>query len=83
MATKSNPLKVFNDAFDKRAKKFDKGGSTVGANSKEYESKIAAGQKAGWKVDQAGAFKAGMDTVNVTNLVSPKGEYAGVKKPKK
>ena len=84
MATKANPLKHFNDQYDKRAKKFDKGGPVTGPNSKEYDQKIAAGKKAGWKEDQVGAFKNNLtDTASVTYLKSPKGEYAGVKKPKK
>ena len=64
----------------KKMKKMNTGGNTPAKS--DYTKKVTAGKKAGWKVDQPGAYKAGFkDTADVTYLRSPKGEYAGVRKP--
>jgi hypothetical protein len=98
----ANPLKTFNDAFDKRKAKLMKAQDGMVASNNQadyygtpsvdnttpykydYASAIATAKKQGWKEDQAGAFKKNLtDTASVTYMKSPKGEYAGVKKPKK
>lgn len=81
---KSNPLKTFNDSYAKKVKAFDKGGPKTGPNAAEYNKAVTAGQKAGYSIDQAGAYAAGHDTTSNTMLRSPDKKYfAQVKKPKK
>jgi hypothetical protein len=78
---KSNPLKFFNDNFDKRKAALTKAQPGV-AVSNPYATAIQAGQKEGYVIDQAGAYKAGHDTTANTMLRSPdKAYFAQVKKP--
>jgi len=58
-----------------------KSGGTSPAKPKSTAQIVKAGQKAGWKVDQVNAYKAGMDTTGYVNM-SKRGEpgYATVKK---
>ena len=68
--------------INKLISKKNEGGSNT--TPKTYAEKVKAGQKAGLKIDQPGAYKAGLtDTTSTTYLKSPKGEYAGVRKPVK
>lgn len=68
----------------KKMKKMNFGGTNPKKTKakSDYTKKVEAGKKAGWKIDQPGAFKVGFtDTADVTYLKSPEGEYAGVRKP--
>jgi hypothetical protein len=63
-------------------KKYDKGGPKDSNAKDDYSKKIAAGKKAGYVVDQPGAYKKNLtDTAQVTYMRGPSGDYAGVKKP--
>jgi hypothetical protein len=63
-----------------KVKKYNTGGNTP-AKTKSTTSIVKAGVKAGWKPDQAGAYKAGMDTTGYVNMTKPgQPGYATVKK---
>lgn len=56
-------------------------GVISGVDKRTAAEKVKGGIKAGFKIDQGAAFKAGLDTNKVINM-SKKGEpgFAGVKK---
>jgi hypothetical protein len=66
------------------AKKLMKKGDGGTTKPKTSAQIVKAGVKAGWKPDQTGAYKAGMDTTNYVNMTK-KGEpgFATVKKAMK
>lgn len=78
----NNAKKEYEKYIQKTKKKAYGGPTEKESPTDTYKRKVSAGEKEGWKVDQPGAYKAGLtDTASVTYLRKGK-EFAGVRKPK-